>query len=1024
MKRALIGFTSILVVLAFVLLVAPGFFDWNQYKPQAISLIKEKTGLDIVLNGDVKVALLPTPYAYVSDVKVKSPSEGNYNNLATLRRLDLNLAFAPLLSGKIDFTSVEFVKPSIYIEIYADGRQNWKTDEIKRMMEGDKAAQDAAQKTVSNDNPLLDAISLNQVKISEGRFSFYNHQNQSEQVVDNITATMRADTLSGPFTIDGSVRHGSRAIKFEAKTGRLDGDSGSVPLNAQALLSPDDLELRYSGIVDFSDAFEVQGETQLRLNDVAEFLSGFGVASPVLKSSSLNAKGLLSATSEGFTFQNSSIAVGKSEFSGSINGTFSPMRMDVDLNSERLNLLSSFDIPALGNVNAASVKGSVQLLDSGVQAQNMVLKLDDTALQGSLNYDSTAARPKISFVLRSDNLDMNKFISAPLESGSSSVSGSQASELKEGIAQANLPFDLDIDVNIAKGRYGDYTFSGVTAKGGVSDSTVNIGTLSIKDFAGSAISAQGAIDNYRTLSGVDVTLSVDTDNIRKLGSVLAVDLSSMPTSLEALEARIRLAGSVENMDVTANIKAINGELIANGVVGNVLDAMTISNLDLQVRHSNFNQALNSIQPGMGAFDSLNKPLDFYARVSRSSGGYDLTDIKATVSGIQATGNIGLDLSKDKPFMNGTLNLGDVVIGNKAAGGRNINASRSGGATNQNDRWSRETLDSKWMNAMNFDVSIMAKSINYEGWAMARPSLKVSLDSGKLDLDQLQAGLYEGQLNLSGTLKPFNDGGGYTIDGNANLRDVSLEPLVGSLTGNRILQGQGAVNSDTQIGASGLSMAALVSSLEGKGTLTGRDIILTGFDLARFARALSSETKPGDTALGVWKSATRGGNTKFDTMDGEFTINEGIVNISSIKMDGPKAFMDTTGTVNVPEFTIATTHTINLKGEDVPEFSVNIKGPLNNPAQTFGQGVLNDYISRKVNRKLQDIITDKFGDKLGIPKTQSQSGGESDAQTEQDGPVERDVKPAANDNNEGERRQPADIKPEDAIKGLLQGLLKQ
>jgi hypothetical protein len=136
-------------------------------------------------------------------------------------------------------------------------------------------------------------------------------------------------------------------------------------------------------------------------------------------------------------------------------------------------------------------------------------------------------------------------------------------------------------------------------------------------------------------------------------------------------------------------------------------------------------------------------------------------------------------------------------------------------------------------------------------------------------------------------------------------------------------------------------------------------------------------------------------------------------------------MDTTGTVNVPQYTIATTHKISLKEEDIPEFEMNIKGPLNNPAQTFGQGVLNDYISRKVNRKLQDLISDKLGDKLGLPKAQSQEPPQENGASGQEGDSEANVEPAANDNTEVEQQeQPRNTEPEDAIRGLLQGLLKQ
>src|SRR5690606_25014728 len=109
---------------------------------------------------------------------------------------------------------------------------------------------------------------------------------------------------------------------------------------------------------------------------------------------------------------------------------------------------------------------------------------------------------------------------------------------------------------------------------------------------------------------------------------------------------------------------------------------------------------------------------------------------------------------------------------------------------------------------------------------------------------------------------------------------------------------------------------------------------------------------------------------FDTLDGAFTINEGVVNLQKMDLDGTQAKIATRGTVDLPRWMLATTHEITLyERTDIPPFKININGPLDNPGQTFAQGVLNDYINRKVERKIQNLITDKLGDKLGLPKAQ-------------------------------------------------------
>lgn len=1040
MKRSLIALVSILVVAVAALLVVPSFFDWNQYKPQAVQAIKDKTGLDVSLNGDVRVALLPAPYAYINDVVVKSPKSKKYDALATLGRLDLHLAVAPLLSGKVDFTSIELVKPVINIETLADGTPSWKTEEIAALMGGKDDAADkgdaSAQGGAGAD--MMSSISLNKVDITEGALALYNEKTASEQVIDNVTAQLKAETLSGPFTIDGSVQNAGRAIKINAKTGRLGGDSGSVPLNVSVKITPDNIDLVYSGIVETGENFAVQGETKLTVQNLAETLSSFGAASPVLKSAALNAQGLLTADAEKFSFENSAITLGDSQFSGSIGGTVSPMTLNLDLKSNKLNLGSAFDIPELTKVKTAAISGTIAMKDGAIEAKNLNVKLDETQVKGAVVYASAGARPKLQLAVQSDNLDLNKFMQVPAAGTSSpSAAGGKggSGDVKKSLEAINIPMDMDIDANIAKGKYGAYTIDGLVAKAGVSGNAIKIGTLSAKNFAGATLDLQGNIADYKALKGVDIHASLSTKDIKALGNALAIDLTALPQGLDALDLRTQAKGSAEAMDVTANIKAMGGEVIASGNVGDVLNSMKISALDLQLKHPNFNQALNTIQPGAGSFDDLNKPLDFFAHVAMQNGGYTLSDIKANVSGIPVTGSAGIDMSGAKPDIKGDLRLGDVKIGNKAAGGKAAAATQGNAApAAQSAGWSRETMESGWMNAMNFDVKLAASSINYQGWAMAQPSMKAVLKNGTLTLEQLQTGLYDGQLNLQGVMKPANGDKGYNINGVANLRDVSLEPLVGSLTGNRILTGKGLISTDTEIKTAGLSPSALVNALGGKGSLTGKEIVLTGFDLARFARALSSETKPGDTLLGVWKGATKGGSTSFDTLDGDFTINEGIVNISSVKMDGPKAYMDTTGKIDIPQFTITTKHSITLKEEDIPPFDINISGPLNNPGQTFGQGVLNDYISRKVNRKVEDLITDKFGDKLGLTKKQPDvvpvvpavntgvDGVENTGAGNEGQAVESQVEEAPAAEEQPQERSKKE-ETEEAIKGLLKGLMQ-
>lgn len=1039
MKRAVFSLISILIILVIGLIVAPSFFDWNSYKSQATDAIKEQAGLDVILNGDIKIALIPAPYAYVNDVELRSVKEGNYANVATLKRLNLNLAVMPLLSGKVDFTAIELVEPIIRIETYADGSQNWQSDILKSKLEGntpvDDANGDAAEnaQTAPNSPSMIENISFNKIEITDGSIGFYNAASKSEQIIDNMDLTIKADTLAGPFAVDGSIMHQQRSVTFDAKTGRLGDDKSAIPVSVNASVTPDNVIFSYNGIVDARDAIQVQGETNVSIENLSEFMASMGVKNSPLRATKAELKGVLTGNAESFALKNAVFDFGASRMSGSVSGQINPLTIDLDLKSDTLEMSTLADIPALAQVKSAAVSGKLINTNAGFEAQNLVLRLDDTDLKGDIIVHAVApdAKPKLTLKLSSQNLDLNKFIAAEptaQNSGNNAAGNGNAqsgNSLRKTLESINIPVNADFDIALSKGRYSTYSFSGLKARGNVTGNTLVLNDFTIDNYADSAFSVKGRVDDYKALNGVDVAMSLKSANIKALADSLKIDISSIPADVRSADIALQSQGNAQAMDVTANIKALNGEIITSGIVSDLLGTIKTDGLDLQVKHRNFNEALNIVSPGSGSFDDFNKPLDFFAKVVKNDIGYDLQNIKANVAGIAVEGQAGLDMGNPKPFIRGDLRFGDVKIGNKTAGGKS--APSQGGDTNAPAPagWSREAINSAWLNALNFDVNLVAKSLNYEGWDVAAPSMKAILNNGVLTMEQLQGGLYQGQVFLTGTLKQATQDTGYAVDGKVNLRDVSLEPLVGSLTGNRILTGRGLVSSDATIKTSGVSPSALIHALSGSGAVTGKEIVLTGFDLTRFARALSSEAKPGDTALGLWKGTTKGGSTAFDTLDGDFTINEGIVNISKMDLDGPQALLATTGKVDLPQFTITTVHEITLKDdEDFPPFKINISGPLNNPGQTFGQGVLNDYIARKVNRKLESFISDKLGDKLGFPQQQQQQ-----QQQQQPAPSESNTEAApVVPQDEQQQIEPApqqqeEITPEKAIEGLIRGFIR-
>jgi uncharacterized protein involved in outer membrane biogenesis len=1154
LKRSLIAIPAVLVALIAVLLIAPSFIDWSKYKEEARTQIKTTTGHDVALNGKLSLALLPAPSLYIENVVVPAPQGSARPNLAALERLDINIALLPLLTGKIEVSSVDLIKPEIALEVFKDGRKNWMTPELEAMSAKDP---NAPQK----EKP---AISLRDIHIEEG--NFYYLDKGKPMAVEKATVDIVADTLAqGPFAIKGTLVYAGQTVGLNVETGALEPNAESVSVKGAIALAEAGIETQFAGVVTTKEPFAVQGETEVSIASLSKTAKNYGVdISPEDDKAAL--KGLLTASADKIDFQNMALRIGGYDFTGDFAGSLKPLvirskftssdtmnldqfipkstkkeeaqkdigailpetltlpAMEADVafvmpaaiytgqiykgvNASLVKKDKSFavkfaatDIPGKGSIDMTAdlnyaeksvsqatgaetfsgpaldlmLKGNTQNMNQTVQAATGIadlpyvskvktatfningsamasqlqlsqstVKLDDTNFNVAGSYKKSGPRPRLVLDLSADTINLDKFYTAPAQT---EAKGNPLDALKT----LQLPYDVEFDVGVQNGTMQGKTVKGLRAQGALEQNAFKITNISVQDYAGAALAVKGTIGNLKELSGINLDVSGETQNIRKFAEEVKMDTSKLPANINAGKLAVKAAGDTKNMALDANISALGGSLIAKGNVNNPLSqAPGIDDLALQLKHSNMADAIAIFAPTAPRYTSLEKPMDFKADVKRTDKTYTLQNMSGNLAGATLTGNLTINTSDAKPAVNGTLRFGDLAL--QSARSKAVTSSSEGASPDAaKPRWSSEKINTAWMNSADIDLDIAAKSIVYETWDMKEPALKFTLSGGILKIEDLKAGLYGGTMAFNGTVNSTS--GPLNVDGTANMDGVSVEQLVKSLVGNAIIKGQGEVSMDTKITTSGTSQAGLVNALAGSGTVTGKALVLEGFDLTRFAAALSEEEKIGDSVLGLWKGSIKGGSTAFDTLDGAFTITNGVANINKMDLNGPKAMLATKGNVNLPQWTITTAHTITLKEKpDVPPFTININGPLSNPGQTFAQGAINDYLKRKATRKIEKVLTDKLGDKIGIPglfggapqpavvstptpapeaavapeaapaQVAPSSGAES-----QVAPVAEPVPEAAPAEAAPATAEPApEASPEEeAIKGLIEGLIQQ
>ncbi|MCB1539123.1 MAG: AsmA family protein [Rhodospirillales bacterium] len=274
-QRALVIGGSLFAAVIIALLVIPGFVDWSKYQSIARQKVKEATGYDLAINGAFRIGFLPTPHATIGDVVVTKPVAGHSDPFLALEQADVHIALIPLLSGKVEVSSVTLEKPVVTLVTYKDGTNNYTpVSQASAQESADASASSSTSSASGGQN-----VSVNAVRIEDGQVTVRDDATGTMHTVGIKDLRVKADTLSGPFDVSGAIGYDDAAFDVNVSTG---GYRAGETLPVQLTASDKDgrADVKWSGVVDTGKK-EAQGELGLSFGDLAGLLHDVGVSAAV-----------------------------------------------------------------------------------------------------------------------------------------------------------------------------------------------------------------------------------------------------------------------------------------------------------------------------------------------------------------------------------------------------------------------------------------------------------------------------------------------------------------------------------------------------------------------------------------------------------------------------------------------------------------------------------------------------------------------------------------------------------------------
>jgi AsmA protein len=500
---------GIIVLVVAGLLAVWWLVNPNDYKGRIAETVKESTGRDLVLKGDIKLSVFPWIALELGPASLGNPPGFGEEPFLAFNRAAVRVKLFPLLAKRLEMDRVEVDGLDLRLRKNAQGTGNW-----ENFGQTKKPATNAGSDKVSGQLSELAGI-----QITHGRVSYQGI------VVEKFNLETGAFGGHGVTPV---------SISFEANRGVPD---ENVTLNAQFDLSADAPPKRLRlDAVSFSGLLGRPGDGppahwEMSAPSIEVDLKGQTVAVPAFAVSYSNARltGKLQATK----ILDDLGVTGSVALAPVVLREFAP-HLGIVLPGIR-------DPRALAQFSASS---DFSYSSSGVRLEQMQAQLDDTHLKGSV---ALAGEPRaLKFELTVDQINVDRYLSA--DNGAAGAAPKAAEESKTGgkvppAGEASKTLDAEGTLTVGSVHFSPLDFSNVRLTLASKDNVVHL-YPSLAQIDGGSYSGNITLDRR----GATPTLSMDEH-------LSGVDMTRLLAGT-SYKGRVSGRGNV-NVKATARGAALN-----------------------------------------------------------------------------------------------------------------------------------------------------------------------------------------------------------------------------------------------------------------------------------------------------------------------------------------------------------------------------------------------------------------------------------------------------------------------------------
>jgi uncharacterized protein involved in outer membrane biogenesis len=242
MRKLAIAVVIVVVIIVGLILALPAIINVNQYRGQIQSELQQRLNRPVQL-GQLSLGVFPLRVEASNVIIGEDPNFHSTTPFAEVAELDVSVKWWPLLSQRIEVSSLELKRPKIELIRNAQGVWNFSTLASAPAAPSNASAttQPAKPASAQPTSSSSGGFTLGTLKIADGQIAVTDYQkNQPRAVYDHIDLTLEDYAPDRPFSFELAAHlpgQGSQTFRISGKGGPLNSaDLASTPFRGTVKL--------------------------------------------------------------------------------------------------------------------------------------------------------------------------------------------------------------------------------------------------------------------------------------------------------------------------------------------------------------------------------------------------------------------------------------------------------------------------------------------------------------------------------------------------------------------------------------------------------------------------------------------------------------------------------------------------------------------------------------------------------------------------------------------------------------------